>query len=99
MLAAPVAMVVTRAPALGAAFLAVAVGSMLVGTAVHLLTLPVEIDASFRKALPLLADGDYLHDGDLPHARRILQAAALTYVASSLASLLNLGRWMAVLRR
>jgi len=99
MLAAPVVMVVTRAPGLGIAFLAVAIGSMLVGTAVHLLTLPVELDASFRKALPVLAEGDYLLDGDLPHANRILRAAALTYVASSLASLLNLGRWLAVLRR
>lgn len=99
MLAAPVVMVVTRAPGLGVAFLAVAIGSMLVGTAVHLLTLPVELDASFRKALPVLAEGDYLLEGDLPHANRILKAAALTYVASSLASLLNLGRWLAVLRR
>jgi len=99
MLAAPVVLVLARAPALGAAFLAVAVGSMLVGTAVHLITLPVELDASFRKALPLLAEGDYLLDGDLPHANRILRAAALTYVAASLASLLNLGRWLAVLRR
>ena len=40
-----------------------------------------------------------LHDGDLPHARRILKAAAFTYVAGSLSSLLNLGRWLAVLRR
>ncbi|MEE4278432.1 MAG: zinc metallopeptidase [Halieaceae bacterium] len=99
MLAAPLALVLTRAPGLGFAFLVAAVGSMLVGTAVHLLTLPVELDASFRKALPILAEGDYLHDGDLPHANRILKAAALTYVASSLASLLNLGRWLTVLRR
>ena len=99
LLAAPVAMVVTRAPGLGAAFLAVAIGSMLAGTVVHLLTLPVELDASFAKALPILEEGQYLHDGDLPHANRILRAAAFTYVAASLASLLNLGRWLAVLRR
>lgn len=97
--AAPVALVLTRAPAIGLGFLAVAVGSMVVGTLVHIVTLPVEIDASFGKALPLLEDGRYLHEGDLPHARRILRAAALTYVAASLASLLNLGRWIAVLRR
>ena len=72
---------------------------MAIGTLVHLVTLPVELDASFGKALPVLAKGGYLHDGDLPHARRILKAAALTYVAGSLASLLNLGRWIAVLRR
>ena len=68
-------------------------------TLVHLVTLPVELDASFNKALPILESGQYLHEGDLPHAHRILKAAALTYVAASLASLLNLGRWLAVLRR
>ena len=99
MLAAPVVMLITRAPGIGLSFVLVAIGSMLMGTLVHLITLPVELDASFRKALPILEDGAYLHDGDLPHANRILKAAALTYVAASLASLLNLGRWLAVLRR
>ena len=65
----------------------------------HLFTLPVEFDASFNKALPLLEDGNYLHEGDLPHARRILRAAALTYVSASLMSLLNVARWIAILRR
>ncbi|MEM1110336.1 MAG: zinc metallopeptidase [Pseudomonadota bacterium] len=99
MLAAPVAMVLTRAPSLSLLFLVVAVGSMLLGTLVHLATLPVEFDASFNKALPLLESGEYLYAEDLPHAHKILKAAALTYVAASLASLLNLGRWLAVLRR
>lgn len=99
LLAAPVVMILTRAPGLGLVFVAVAIGSMLAASVVHLITLPVELDASFNKALPLLEDGDYLQEGDLPHARRILKAAALTYVAASLASLLNLGRWLAVLRR
>ena len=99
LLAAPVVMLASRAPGLGLAFLAVAIGSMLVGTVVHLLTLPVELDASFSKALPILEKGQYLYEGDLPHANRILRAAAFTYVAASLASLLNLGRWLAVLRR
>ncbi len=99
LLAAPVAMLLSRSPGLGLVFLSVAIGSMMIGTIVHLLTLPVELDASFNKALPMLEDGHYLHDGDVHHAQRILKAAALTYVATSLASLLNLGRWLAVLRR
>ena len=99
MIAAPVVMLITRAPGLSFVFLAIAIGSMLLGTMVHLITLPVEFDASFNKALPILESGQYLHEGDLPHANRILKAAALTYVAASLASLLNLGRWLAVLRR
>jgi len=99
LLTAPVVMLISRSPGLGLVFLSVAIGSMMIGTLVHLLTLPVELDASFKKALPMLEDGNYLHDGDLPHAHRILKAAAFTYVAASLASLLNLGRWLAVLRR
>jgi Zn-dependent membrane protease YugP len=99
MLAAPLALLLTRAPAVGVGFFAIAIASMFVGTLVHLVTLPVELDASFGKALPILEEGQYLHDGDLPHANRILKAAALTYVAASLGSLLNLGRWIAILRR
>jgi Zn-dependent membrane protease YugP len=90
---------VTRAPQASALMLLIGVGSMALGTVVHFVTLPVELDASYGKALPILEEGSYLHDGDLPHARKILKAAALTYVAGSLASLLNLGRWIAVLRR
>jgi Zn-dependent membrane protease YugP len=66
--------------------------------AMHLLTLPVEIDASFKKALPLLSSG-YLSERQVPAARSILRAAAWTYVAASLASLLNFWRWIALLRR
>jgi Zn-dependent membrane protease YugP len=64
----------------------------------HLLTLPVEIDASFKKALPLLSTG-YLSEQQIPAARSILRAAAWTYVAASLVSLLNFWRWIALLRR
>jgi Zn-dependent membrane protease YugP len=96
---APIIAMLTKVPQAGLVMLLLAVGTMALGTLVHLVTLPVELDASFNKALPILADGAYLRDGDLPHARRILKAAALTYVAGSLASLLNLGRWLVILRR
>ena len=68
------------------------------GVVVQLVTLPVELDASFRKALPVLEAG-YLEAEQVPAARRILRAAAWTYVAASLASLLNFWRWLTVLRR
>jgi Zn-dependent membrane protease YugP len=55
--------------------------------------------ASFGKALPVLVEGNYIQPQDEAAVRRILQAAALTYVAGSLASLLNLARWLAFLRR
>jgi Zn-dependent membrane protease YugP len=99
LIGAPLMLALTRVPQVGLSMLVLGVAALLLGTLAHLVTLPVEFDASYGKALPILAAGDYLHDGDLPHARRLLKAAALTYVAASLASLLNVGRWIAVLRR
>ena len=66
---------------------------------VHLVTLPVEFDASFGKALPALKRGRYLARGDLPAARSVLRAAAWTYVAAALATLLDVARWFRVLLR
>lgn len=99
LIGAPILFLVTRVPSASALMLLIGAASMLLGTLVHLVTLPVELDASYGKALPVLEQGNYLQEGDLPHARRILRAAALTYVAGSLASLLNVGRWIAILRR
>lgn len=99
LVAAPVVLMLTRVPQAGAITIMIGVVSMALSTLVHLLTLPVEFDASYGKALPILQKGNYLHDGDLKHAEKILKAAALTYVAASLTSLLNLGRWIAILRR
>ncbi|MDH5446671.1 MAG: zinc metallopeptidase [Gammaproteobacteria bacterium] len=98
MLAMPIVMGITRAPISGVYLAAIGLGSMLVATLVHLVTLPVEIDASFGKALPVLKEGQYIQPEDETAVRRILTAAALTYVAASLASLLNLWRWIRILR-
>jgi hypothetical protein len=95
----PVAMAITRAPSAGLLMAAIGLGSMAMATLVHLVTLPVEIDASFGKALPVLIEGNYIEPQDEAAVRRVLRAAALTYVAGSLASLLNLARWLAFLRR
>lgn len=86
-------------PAASRVALLVAITSVLASTLVHLITLPVEWDASFGKALPILEKGGYLSDNDMKSARKILTAAALTYVAGSLASLLNVWRWLRYLRR
>jgi len=95
----PVAMAITRAPSAGIIMAVIGLGSMASATLVHLVTLPVELDASFRKALPVLITGQYIQSRDEAAVRRVLRAAALTYVAGSLASLLNLARWLAFLRR
>ena len=96
--AAPFSVLVTKLPSAAAINLAGAFLIMGFAVVMHLLTLPVEIDASFKKALPLLGSG-YLEQKQMPAARSILRAAAMTYVAASLASLLNFWRWLAVLRR
>lgn len=97
LMAAP--LLISLAPAASRLALVIAVGAMLLGTVMHLLTLPVEWDASFNKALPLLEEGGYFNEQDMASARQILRAAALTYVAGSLASLLNVWRWLRYLRR
>jgi Zn-dependent membrane protease YugP len=97
--AMPLVALLTRSPLSGVTMLVLGIGSIAVGTLVHLITLPVEWNASFERALPTLKDGEYLPERHLPHAKKILTAAALTYVAASLASLLSLYRWIAILRR
>lgn len=81
-------------PAASRVTLGIAVLSIVGSTLVHLITLPVEWDASFGKALPILEKGEYLNADDMKNANKILLAAALTYVAGSLASLLNVWRWL-----
>ena len=96
---APVALVLTRSPALGLLGLAGGMLTLGTGVVVHFLTLPTELDASFNRALPLLKERGIVFREDLPRARRLLTAAAFTYVAVALQSLLNIARWWAILRR
>ncbi len=99
LMATPLIIGLTRLPAAG---LLMFLGGLLTlgsATVIHMLTLPTEFDASFGQALPMLAEQGILRSVDEPHARRLLRAAALTYVSASLMSLLNIARWWAILRR
>jgi len=58
-----------------------------------LVTLPVEFDAS-RRALATLKRGSYLAPDELTGAKKVLDAAALTYVAAFVTSALTLLCWM-----
>ncbi|MBH18026.1 MAG: peptidase [Gammaproteobacteria bacterium] len=89
----------TRAPGLSMIVFLGGFLTLLSSTLVHFVTLPTEIDASFNRALPMLEKHNILKKTDKRHARKILQAAAFTYIASSLMSLLNIARWWAILRR
>ena len=66
---------------------------------IHISTLPVEFDASFKRALPLLNEGQYLNKKNQKTARGILIAVTMTYVAASLSSLFNLWKWLRALKR
>jgi len=94
----PILAIISRNPIIGLLTVLTGIAVMGVSVIVHLVTLPVEYDASFNKALPILFEGDYIEEKDRPAAQRILKAAALTYVAASLASLLNFWRWFTLFR-
>lgn len=97
--AVPFVAILIRAPA--AIFLFVAIGLVLqlLGALAYLIVLPEEWDASFRKAMPILIEGDYISADDIPAVQSVLKAAALTYFAAALADLLHIGRWLMILRR
>lgn len=97
-IAAPFLAILARTPLAFAALLGLGIVLLGVRVVVTLVTLPVEFDASFRKALPILEEGQYLEPNDLPAARSVLRAAALTYVASALVTLIDLARWIRLLR-
>ena len=99
LLISPFVGALTRAPGLGIVMFAAGFITLATSTLVHFVTLPTEFDASFGRALPILRELKILKKVDRPHARRLLTAAALTYVAASLMSLLNIARWWAILRR
>lgn len=63
-----------------------------------LITLPVEFDAS-RRAMRMLAEGGYVTGEEERGAKAVLQAAALTYVAAAVTSLLSLLRLLVIARR
>ncbi|MEE2742613.1 MAG: zinc metallopeptidase, partial [Bdellovibrionota bacterium] len=86
-------------PRLGLISLIVGVAGMLSHSVINFITLPVEIDASFKRALPLLEKRQDFNTDDQAGANQILRACAYTYLAASLSDLLNVMRWLAVLRR
>jgi uncharacterized protein len=98
MLLAPIVFIVLKAPLLFALQMIAGVLLLAIHIIVHLVTLPVEFDASFGKALPALERGHYLDPSDLPAARSVLLAAAFTYVAAALVTLLDIARWFRILR-
>ena len=67
-------------------------------TVFALVTLPVEFNASNR-AVAMLVDGGYVNGEEERGVRKVLNAAALTYVAAAVTSMLSLLRLMMIANR
>ena len=68
------------------------------GMMVHAVTLPIEFDASFAKALPVLREGSYVSNGrrcSEPH----FKGGSSDICVCGVTDILNLGRWIAILLR
>ncbi len=96
LMATPLVFALIRSPVVLALEVAVALGILASSIVIHLFTLPTEFDASFKKALPVLEK--YMPQQEMSGARSVLRAAAFTYVAGALVSLLNVARWLRILR-
>ena len=95
----PVIGIITRHPMPFSFLLILGLSGFIARMLVHAVTLPIEFDASFSKALPLLREGKYVSQSNEKAVSRILRAAALTYVSAALADILNLSRWIIILSR
>jgi Zn-dependent membrane protease YugP len=98
MYATPLLGLFTRSPRVSLISFLLALLIMGTSLVVNLVTLPVELDASFSRAMPMLKEEKF-EDKHLESARGILWACALTYFAASLSSLLNVYRWFRVIRK
>ncbi len=59
--------------------------------AFHMVTLPVEFNASSR-AIAQLVQGGFIYDEERPLAKKVLNAAAMTYVAAAAVAVMHLVR-------
>jgi len=95
----PILIIVLKVPAFIAVYVGVSLLFQLIGALVYLIVLPEEWDASFNKALPILMQGEYIDLMQESAVRQVLKAAALTYFAGALASILNITRLFLLFRR
>ena len=91
--AAPVSFLLTRKSLPPTVVGSAALGMLGTSAAAQLAALPTELDASFKRALPMLQQG-YIEPGQAESAQRILFACSLTYAAASLSSVLTVWPWM-----
>lgn len=80
---------------MGQIFMYVGIGLYSLSSLFMLITLPVEFDAS-RRAKKMLVSEGILTEEELPGAKKVLSAAAMTYVASMLISLVYFLRFLLI---
>ena len=95
----PVIGIITRHPIPFSLLLFIGLSGFIARMMMHAVTLPIEFDASFSKALPILREGDYVSQSNEKAVSHVLRAAALTYVSAALDDTLNLSRCSVILLR
>jgi uncharacterized protein len=86
------------APVFGRPLFLIGIAGLALTLIFHLVTLPVEFDAS-RRALVILEKDGYLTREENTGARSVLTAAAMTYVVAALGALATLAYYLGFLRR
>ena len=81
--------------AIGGLIMDIGIIMFLVVVLFHTVTLPVEFNAS-RRALEQLSELGIVDETEMKGARKVLSAAAMTYVAALAVSVLNLIRILAI---
>ena len=66
--------------------------------AFYLITLPVEYNAS-QRAMAMLSDHGYVYSEELPTVKKVLDAAALTYVSATITAILSFARLLLLRKR
>ena len=84
-----------RADGIGDTVLLIGIILFAAVVAFHLVTLPVELNAS-RRALAQLEDADIVFEDETKGARRVLKAAAMTYLAALAVALAQLIRLLVI---
>ena len=78
----------TKSPFITLIAAIIIMGCLSTNVLIHLITLPVEFDASFKRALPILKR--YVPKENMYQCKSVLRAAALTYLAQSIVSIFRL---------
>ncbi|MBW0148030.1 zinc metallopeptidase [Marinobacter arenosus] len=98
LIAIPLVVALFKVPHVALLTALIGVVAMVASVLVQFIILPMEWDASFNKAMPILVKGGYLQNHQFDAANSVLKAAAFTYVAAALLDILRLGRWLMILR-